>query len=405
MLNGLGALRDRLLNVGMRPTDRPEDRVRKGALVLTAVMIAGLATVWTATYLLLGRPLSAAVPFAYQIIVVVGLVYFARSGDFNLFRLSQMVSMLVLPFVLQWTLGGFVNSSAMMIWAFTSPLGALVLSGRRQAALLFAGYLGLTVVSGLIDPALAASTTPLPGDIRQLFFVLNIGGVSTVVYAVLQYSVGARERAQQETDRLLHNILPERIADRLKSGEQRIADDLPAVSVLFADVAGFAPLAREAGAAEVLAILDRLFTAFDVLADRYGLEKIKTIGDAYMAAAGAPEPRPDHVSAAADMALAMVDETARVALEVGRELTLRVGMHSGAAMAGVIGRRKFVYDLWGDAVNVASRMESHGVAGRIQVSAAVEAQLRGEYRFEERGTIEVKGLGQMRTYFLLGRAS
>jgi class 3 adenylate cyclase len=404
MFDRLGRLRNRILALGVRESDRPEDRLRKSALVLTAVLITVLATVWTATYLLLGRPVAATVPFAYQAISVVSLVYFARTGDFDRLRLAQLSAMLVLPFLLQWSLGGFVNSSAMMVWAFTSPLGALVLYGPRQAVLFFAGYLGLTVVSGIIDPALAASAAPLPDAVRLLFFVLNLGAVSLVVYAVLQYFVAARERALQATDDLLHNILPMKIADRLKGGEQRIADDHASVSVLFADVAGFTGMARKAGAAEVITVLDRLFTEFDALADRHGLEKIKTIGDAYMAVAGAPDAREDHVRAAANMALEMVPAGSRIAAEVGWPLEIRVGLHTGPAMAGVIGRRKFAYDLWGDAVNVASRMEAHGVPGRIQVSEAVEVALRGDFLFEERGAIEIRGLGEMRTFFLLGRS-
>ncbi len=403
MLAPLTRVRNSMLGIGVRPTDRPEDRLRKAALVLTAVSITVLATFWTGTYLLLGRPLSAAIPFTYQVISVIGLAYLARTGDFGLFRLSQVGAMLVLPFVLQWTLGGFVNSGAVMVWAFSAILAALVLYTARQAVLVCAAYVALTIASGLLDPLLAAGAVPLQAELRLTFFVLDIGGVSIVAYAVLQYFVAARERAQQETDRLLHNILPVSIADRLRGGEQRIADDHPAVTVVFADVAGFTPMARTAGADEVLAILERLFTAFDGLADRYGLEKIKTIGDAYMCVAGAPSPRPDHARAAADMALAMIAETARASVDLGRDLTLRVGIHSGPAMAGVIGQKKFIYDLWGDAVNVASRMETHGVPGRIHVTEAVEAALRDSYDFEERGVVDVKGLGEMRTYFLVGR--
>ena len=237
--------------------------------------------------------------------------------------------MLVLPFVLQWTLGGFINSGAVMVWAFTAVLAALVLYPARQAVWVFAGYVALTIVSGVLDPVLSAGAPPLPADLRLLFFVLDIGAVSVVAYVVLQYFVAARERAQQETDRLLHNILPVSIADRLRGGEQRIADDYAAVTVVFADVAGFTPMAHSISADEVVAILERLFSAFDSLADRFGLEKIKTIGDAYMCVAGAPVTRPDHVRAAADMALAMIEETALASVELGRPLALRVGVHTG----------------------------------------------------------------------------
>jgi adenylate cyclase len=397
-------VRDRILRTGARASDEPGERLRKEALVLTAVVISVLATVWVVTYLLLGLVLSAAVPFAYQVISVASLAWFARTGDFSTLRLVQIGAMLVLPFVLQWTVGGFEPSSAVMIWAFAAPLGALVFFGPRQAVLVFAGYVALAVLSGVIDPLLPQPANAIPDALRLVFFVLNIGGVSVVTYAVLQYFVAERERAQAETETLLHSILPRSIADRLRSGAQLIANEHAEVTVLFADIAGFTPLARRAGPAEVVTILNRVFSAFDELAERHGLEKIKTIGDAYMAVAGAPEPRPDHARAAAEMALDMLDAIDTCARELDQPLQVRVGMHTGRAVAGVIGTRKFAYDLWGDAVNVASRMESHGVAGRVQVSDAVRDALQAGYRFEERGSIDIKGVGEMHTWFLLGRA-
>lgn len=393
----------RILRIGARPADSRDERLRKGALVLITVSITLLATIWTLTYLALGRPFAAASPVAYQLISLASLAYLARSGDFNVLRFVQIAAILVLPFTLQWSLGGFDNSSAVMVWAFAGPLSALVFYGTRGALAFFGAYMALALVSGAIDPTLAAAAEPLPADLRLLFYVLNIGGVSAVTYAVLQYFVAARERAQAEAERLLHNVLPQTIADRLRTGEQLIADDHGDVTVIFADVVGFTSLAREAPADRVIAILNRVFSAFDELAEIHGLEKIKTIGDAYMAVAGAPDPRSDHAAAAADMALDMLAVTASCSTELHQPLELRVGMHSGPAIAGVIGRRKFAYDLWGDAVNIASRMESHGVAGRIQVSESVVALLDGKYSFEERGTIDVKGLGDMRTFFLLGR--
>ncbi|MDP8905310.1 MAG: adenylate/guanylate cyclase domain-containing protein [Chloroflexota bacterium] len=404
MLGRLRGIVGAVLRIGARPTDTRDQRLRKGALVLISVSITLLATIWTLTYLWVGLPLAAASPLAYQLISMASLTYLARTGDYNVLRFVQITAILVLPFTLQWSLAGFDNSSAVMVWAFAGPLSALVFYGPRGALGFFAAYIVLALVSGLIDPALEGVAPPMPYELRLAFFVLNIGGVSVVTYAVLQSFVAARERAQAEAERLLHNVLPQTIAERLRAGEELIADDHSGVTVLFADVAGFTPLARRAGADRVIAILNRIFSAFDELAARHGLEKIKTIGDAYMAVAGAPVPRPDHAAAAADMALDMLAEIERCAADLGEPLQLRLGMHSGAAVAGVIGRRKFAYDLWGDAVNVASRMESHGVAGRIQVSQAVVAQLGGKYRVEERGTIDVKGVGEMRTFFLLGRA-
>ena len=394
---------DRILALGARPTDDHELRLRKSALVLLALSITVLATIWVLTYLALGLPQAAAIPFAYQVISLASVAYLARTGSFAVLRAIQIAAITLLPFALQWALGGFENSSAMMVWAFTGPLSALVFYGTRGAVVVFAGYLGLALASGLVDPLLAADAPPLPEQLRLAFYVLNIGGVSMVTFAALLFFVRALGAERGRSERLLHNVLPPPIAERLKRGEATIADDHPSVTVLFADVAGFTPLARRAEASEVIAILNRVFTAFDELAARHGLEKIKTIGDEYMAVAGAPAALPDHAAAAADMALDMLAVLDDCATELGHPLQLRVGLHSGPAVAGVIGTRKFAYDLWGDAVNLASRMESHGVAGRIQVSDAVRSELEGRFVFEPRGPIEVKGVGEMETWFLVGR--
>ena len=205
-------------------------------------------------------------------------------------------------------------------------------------------------------------------------------------------------------EKLLLNTLPRPIAMRLQAGEERIAESFESVTVLFADLVGFTERAAATDAEALVELLSQVFTAFDAISDRYGVEKIKTIGDAYMVVAGVPTPRADHLEAMADTALALLDAVARVGERIGADLQIRVGMHSGPVVAGIIGTRKFAYDLWGDTVNTASRMESHGVPGRVHVDESTYAQLRDRFRFEERGEVEVKGLGMMRTYFLLGRA-
>jgi class 3 adenylate cyclase len=209
-----------------------------------------------------------------------------------------------------------------------------------------------------------------------------------------------RERSEQ----LLLNVLPAQIAARLKQGEEVIADGFPDVTVLFADLVDFTQRSQETTPERVVRVLDDLFSALDGLAERHGLEKIKTIGDAYMAVGGLPEPRPDHAEAVAEMALAVREEVARHLDPGGRPLAVRIGIDTGPVVAGVIGRRKFSYDLWGDTVNTASRMESHGVAGCIQVTDRAYRRLRDRYRFERRGLVEVKGKGELVTWFLVGRA-
>ncbi|MBW4496218.1 MAG: PAS domain S-box protein [Oscillatoria princeps RMCB-10] len=208
---------------------------------------------------------------------------------------------------------------------------------------------------------------------------------------------------QEQTERLLLNILPEPIAARLKQQPSTIAEDFAEVTVLFADIVGFTQLASYLSPIELVCLLNQIFSAFDRLTEKYGLEKIKTIGDAYMVVGGMPVRRADHAQAIAEMALDMQVEIARFNAKNNLAFSIRTGIHSGPVVAGVIGIKKFIYDLWGDTVNTASRMESHGLAGRIQVSDATYKLLQEQYLLEKRGAIQVKGKGEMTTYFLLGR--
>jgi class 3 adenylate cyclase len=209
-----------------------------------------------------------------------------------------------------------------------------------------------------------------------------------------------RERARAEV--LVENMLPGPIAERLKAKPGRIADHIGEITVLFADIVGFTPLSERLPPAELVALLDEIFSGFDDLAKRHGLEKIKTIGDAYMVVGGAPTARPDHAVAVAAMALEMNDLVAARTTNEGARLALRIGIHSGPAVAGVIGKQKYTYDLWGDTVNTASRMESHGVPGEIQVTQETRDLLDGCYRLEPRGVLQIKGKGEMPTFFLKG---
>ena len=207
-------------------------------------------------------------------------------------------------------------------------------------------------------------------------------------------------KEQERSERLLLNILPAAIAERLKASEESIADHADAVTVLFADIVGFTPLSARKTPRALVELLNRIFSEFDALADAHGLEKIKTIGDAYMAVAGLPNPVPDHAVRAARMALAMRDALARVSAETGEKLAVRIGLHSGPVVAGVIGRKKFSYDLWGDTVNTASRMESHGVSGTIHCTEATATLLQGAFQLQARGVVEIKGKGEMNTFLL-----
>jgi class 3 adenylate cyclase len=365
--------------------------------------MASLAVVWVMTYAVLGLWVSAVIPLAYQLASAASIYTFARTRRYRLFRRSQLWMSLVLPFALQWSLGGFANSSAVCLWGFTSPLGALLFVGARQAISWFVAFVGLVAVSAAIDPTLAAGAPHIPRDVMIAFFALNVLGVATTAYVLLQYFVRARDREHARSERLLLNVLPEPVAARLKSDEGIVADACPRVTVLFADIVGFTPLSEQLSAEDVVALLDRIFARWDAVAADLGVEKIKTIGDAYMVASGIPVPRDDHAEAIAELALQMGPEVKRLEVASGLDLEVRIGIDTGPVVAGVIGRTKFSYDLWGDTVNTASRMESHATPGTIQVTDRTYESLRTRYELHPRGTIEVKGKGPMTPYLLIGR--
>jgi class 3 adenylate cyclase len=273
-------------------------------------------------------------------------------------------------------------------------------AGRRGWALAVVAWFGLS-------PLAYVALSDLPGSLAAQIISGAVSDLALLV-ALLLLGEAIRGRRllqaeQERSERLLLNVLPAPIAARLKQGEAVIADRFPEVTVLFADLVDFTASSDRSSPERVVQVLADLFTAFDRLAARHRLEKIKTVGDAYMVAGGLPEPRPDHAEAVAEMALALREEAGRHLDPAGRPLDLRIGIDSGPVVAGVIGRRKFSYDLWGDTVNTASRMESTGVAGCIQVTERTWRRLRGRYRFQRRGPVQVKGKGELVTWFLVGR--
>jgi len=208
---------------------------------------------------------------------------------------------------------------------------------------------------------------------------------------------------RQKSENLLLNILPQAVAQRLKENPSVIADHFNSTTLLFTDIVGFTKISESLTPSEVVGLLNQIFSTFDDLAEKYKLEKIKTVGDAYMVASGFPEPRLDHVEAVADFALEIQDILSTIRTTQNRTISMRTGIHTGPAVAGVIGNKKFIYDVWGDTVNTASRMESHGIEGKIQVSEVTYKQLRENYVLQKRGSIEVKGKGEMITYLLQGK--
>jgi class 3 adenylate cyclase len=239
------------------------------------------------------------------------------------------------------------------------------------------------------------------GDVMAAFNQMYVRIIKEISERKLAESLIKKEKDKSE--HLLLNILPSAIADRLRQGEKVIADGFEEVTVLFADIVNFTELSASVPPVQLVCLLNEIFSKFDGLAEKYGLEKIKTIGDAYMVVGGLPVFDPDHAEAIADMALDMQDVISNFDSGLGQPFKIRIGINTGAVVAGVIGIKKFIYDLWGDAVNVASRMESHGLSDHIQVSQSTYTILENKYKFTDRGKIMIKGKGEMQTYFLINK--
>jgi guanylate cyclase len=296
-------------------------------------------------------------------------------------------------------LGGMVPSDLVILFGLLAVIGALIVLPLRSAFVWFLAYLvtlGLAVVlPERIEPIRVNEGSPAG-------IAFTIVGVLAFVFPSMAYFVRQRDRFQKRSDDLLLAILPDEIAERLKSDRTMIADDHESASVLFADVVGFTPMSAAMSPPELVSLLNTVFTTFDRFVEELGLEKIKTVGDAYMVASGVPHGRSDHAHAIAELALRMRDHTERHRFD-GHAINLRIGINSGPVVAGVVGTHKFAYDLWGDVVNTASRMESEGVPGSIQVTLATYELIRDGFVCESRGVITVKGKGDMETYFLLSR--
>jgi adenylate cyclase len=397
----------RLMLVGADPHDDEDLRARKALLVLISVLILPVAALWGALYLAFGSPVGV-VPLVYFAVLLGAIAVFSRTRDFPwLLRVGQ-VDILLAPTLSMIPLGGFLDSGGVGLWGILAPLAALVFSDLRSAVRWYVAYLIVFLGSGITGEVIGAVWPPLPDWFTSTMLALNIAVGGTIVFTML--AVFARQRRdalaalrqeQAKAETLLLNILPRSIADKLKAQTQPIADHFGSASILFADVVDFTPWSQRLPPAEVVGYLDHLFSHFDELAERYGVEKIKTIGDCYMVAAGVPTPRPDHARALALIALDMLEAMCSNE-KVGRlGLELRVGINSGPVVAGVIGRKRFLYDLWGDAVNTASRMESHGSPGRIQITRATYDLLADEFECEPRGTIAVKGKGEVEAWYLI----
>jgi adenylate cyclase len=389
----------RFLDLGARPEDDPDLRVRKRAAVGTilATILAALA------YLGLGlwtnRPgiwIFAIVQLATQAGL---LVYLRRTGRLGPVVVVVLAAGLVITGSGVVAFGGLQQSNGNLVLAVLVPMGAVLLLGRQAALPTYLAFAALVVGAALTNTTLRTSL-PIAPELGAALYAMNLLVAGIISLGLVVLIDGERLRAKAQSEALLLNVLPRAIVDRLQDGERVIADHCPEVTVLFSDVVDFTPFSERTSPERVVQVLNDLFTGIDDLAERYRLEKIKTIGDAYMVVAGVPAARPDHAEVMLEMAIAMHALSEKQPEIDGHRLQLRTGIATGPVVAGVIGRRKFSYDLWGDTVNTASRMESSGIPGSIQVTLSTWERVRDRYPWQLRENVEVKGKGPMTTYLL-----
>ncbi len=395
----------------------PEQKLAGDMLLFSTGLMMFASVLWLAVYWSLGQRFSTSIPLIFQGLSTCTIIFYLRTRKLGIFCLMQLSLFLFTPFVLQWTIGNFVNASGVSLWALLAPVGAIVILGTRESVPWFVAYIFMTALSGMFDYMLLYDAKQLEMKTVAVFFVLNFVSISAMVYVLLWYfsreksklrlAVEAKSQAilteKELSDRLLLNILPTNIADRLKRQETNIADGHADVSVLFADLVNFTHLTEEMSPDETVLLLNDMFSEFDSLAEKHGIEKIKTIGDAYMAAGGLTHHATQYVDAMATLALQMQAFVSRYTAPNGERLALRVGIATGPVVAGVIGRSKFSYDLWGDTVNIASRMCTEAMAGHIQVDSVTFRRLHNRFIFDEAQQIQVKGKGPMQVYNLRGR--
>jgi len=419
-LNGLS---ERIINA----QDSEQERLNKTLLIFACGLMGFGSMLWLALYWAMGIKFSSTVPLTYLAVSAISLAYYVYTLNFAVFRTLQVTLFLFVPFIMQWSIGSFVSSSGVVLWALLAPVGVMIFQGARQSLPWFFAYIVLTAISGFFDYWLTDGVeSGVTMQSIAVFFTLNFAAMSTIMYMLISYFVSQRDKLetavnkqnrllrveQEKSEALLLNILPAPIAQRLKDQQGIIADGFADVTVMFADIINFTELAQNVPPKAMVELLNEVFSKFDALADFHQLEKIKTIGDAYMVAGGLREhdgvdfavDARDYTSSMLRLALDMRQYMAEFSVKRQIEIGIHVGICSGPVVAGVIGTRKFIYDLWGDTVNMASRVTGEAKEGAILVDDLTYRRCRNLFQFDAAMHLNIKGKGQIEVHRLLDLA-
>jgi len=397
-----------MYSLAMEPEDTPKLKAGKMQFMISMLfgIISGLsfALVYaTLTEVAFAIILTVLVFFHISLMILMRLRLIRFSQVHKVYLGSNMFG----NFLGTLALGGIANSTGVFLFGLGSPFG-MITRPTREFVRWFMASIGLVLMEAILQPWLRASNSIPPGA-GAILWGLNSLIVCGIWFGNIFGLLRQRDTALQElheeqvrSENLLLNVLPKKIADRLKREPGTIAEAHKAVTILFADIVGFTPLTSQLNPVEMIELLNKIYSEFDALSEKYQVEKIRTIGDNYMVASGVPESNEDHARNMARMALEMQAFADKLSIQNEHRIQFRIGIHSGPVIAGIVGRKKFQYDIWGDAVNTASRMESHGEAGKIQVSQTTYEMLKDEFVMKLRGTIDIKGKGPMKTWFLTG---
>jgi adenylate cyclase len=396
-----------------------EERLSGDMLMLTTGFMMCAAALWLAIYWSMGYQYSTAIPLTFQALSAITITLYWKFRRLYSFAVFQLALILFTPFAMQWSIGNFVNASGVSLWGLMAPVGAVTVLGTRQSMPWFFAWLFMTVMAGVFDYLLPGAGQRFDLQTIAVFFVLNFAAISVMIYSLLWYFASEKNKLREQVDAinaemlmekerseaLLLNILPRPIAERLKRNEVNIAQGHADVTVLVADIVGFTRMSEELSPVQTVKVLNEIFSLFDELADRHGVDKIKTIGDAYMAAAGLETGSQIHYAdAVARMALEMQSELAEYRRRSGERVELRIGIGTGPLVAGVIGKKKFIYDMWGDTVNVAFRLVGDAAPGGIIADMTTYRRLQTRFRFAEPHDVDLKGKGRMQVHRLVGVA-
>lgn len=412
MLDRVFQLLQSVTQIGADPNDADEKRLRKMVGVLSVAM-GGIPLIlgYGLLFLWLHEVAAGSVLVCGSVLMLLGMLRFARTRDFAFYNIYWLLITNMSSLVASICLGGFQRDGFFTFWGIVVPLIAAVTNKLAYAVGWFMLY-ALEIIAMLIAEPLLRKSNSISATTISILSAINLICFAGYIVGMMLYFVRKQDflmmiigKEKSRSEALLLNILPKEIADRLKNGERLIADRYSDVSIMFADIVGFTPLSATMEPFRLVELLNEVFSYFDTLIEEYGLEKIKTIGDCYMVASGAPRHRADHAQVLVRMALQIQTQMQTRRFGQGVKLSLRIGINSGPVVAGVIGHKKFIYDLWGDAVNTASRMESYGIGGTVQITQSTYDLIAKDFMCETGGTIQVKGKGEMPIWFVRAEKS